>query len=118
MIKAIRGATTAENTAESIISSAKELLEEIFAANQLKTEHIISILFTCTKDLNAAYPAVAAREMGITRASLMCVAEMDVADSLSKCMRVQVLAEMDTRQDQMRHIYLKEATALRPDLIK
>ena len=116
MIRAIRGATVAENTAKSIKQNAGELLKRIFEANRLDTGQIISILFTCTKDLNTAYPAAAAREMGIVNASLMCAQEMDVAGSLTGCIRVQVLAEMDCGQGEVRHVYLKEAAALRPDL--
>jgi len=116
MIKAIRGATTAENTSDSIIADTKELLQEILKANNLGVDQIISILFTATADLDAAYPAIAARELGMTQAALMCVQEMYVAESLPKCIRVQVTAETDTLQKDVRHVYLKEARSLRPDL--
>jgi len=117
MIRAIRGATTAENTKENIIGNTRQLLEEIVKSNSLEIDQIVSILFTCTKDLNAAYPAVAAREMGITHAALMCVQEMDVVGSLPRCIRVQVTVAIDIPQKDVRHIYLKEARALRPDLL-
>jgi len=116
MVRAIRGAITAENTADSITYNTKLMLEEIISVNKLEYPQIVSIIFTCTKDLDAAYPAVAAREMGILDASLMCVSEMDVAGSLRRCVRVQILAETDASQSEMRHVYLKEAAALRPDL--
>ncbi|MCL2350503.1 MAG: chorismate mutase [Defluviitaleaceae bacterium] len=113
---AIRGAICAENTPQSIESHAAELLTEIFKANDLNIEDIIAITFTCTKDLNAAYPARAARAMGLAYASLMCVQEMDVQNSLQKCIRVQVLAQKDARQNEAKHIYLGAVKALRPDL--
>jgi len=117
MIKAIRGATTAENTSDSIIADTKELLQEILKANNLGVDQIISILFTATADLDAAYPAIAARELGMTQAALMCVQEMDVVGSLPRCIRVQVTVAIDIPQKDVRHIYLKEARALRPDLL-
>jgi len=117
MIRAIRGATTAENTSDGIIQSTDQLLREILAANTLVLDRIIAVTFTCTEDLDAAYPAVAARKMGMTDASLMCAQEMRVPGSLQKCIRVQVLAETDVAQRDVRHIYLKEARVLRPDLI-
>jgi len=117
MIRAIRGATTAENTKESIIESTTELLEKMLTANNLGIDQIISMTFTATEDLDAAYPAVAAREMGMTNVSLMCAQEMRVVGSLQNCIRVQVLAETNAAQRDVRHVYLKEARLLRPDLI-
>ena len=117
MIRAIRGATTAENTKDSIEAATTELLQEVLAANNLEIDQIVSILFTATTDLDAAYPAAAARVMGMTNVSLMCVQEMCVVGSLQRCIRAQVLAEIDIAQSDVRHIYLKEARQLRPDLI-
>ena len=116
MIRAIRGAVTAENTAESITTNTRLMLKKILSANNLGIDEIISVVFTCTKDLNAVYPAVAAREIGLTAASLMCMAEMDVPGSLPGCVRVQVLAETDLAQNEITHAYLKGARILRPDL--
>lgn len=114
-ISAIRGATTAENTVESILENTKELLKEVLSANNLQIEDLFSVIFTCTKDLDAAYPAAAAREMGITKASLMCAQEMHVKGSLEKCIRLQVLAKNPFCREPV-HVYLKKAKALRPDL--
>ena len=116
MIRAIRGAVTCENTRESICEGAKVMLEQIISKNALEIEQVVAVTFTCTKDLNAAYPAIAAREIGLTAASLMCLAEMDVPGSLEKCVRVQVLAEMDVPQKDVRHVYLRDARVLRLDL--
>jgi len=117
MIMSIRGATTAENCKKSIIDNTRQLLEEIMKFNCLEIDQVVSILFTCTKDLNAAYPAVAAREMGIVHAALMCAQEMDVPGSLPQCIRVQVTAATGIPQKEAKHIYLKEARGLRPDLL-
>ena len=116
MIKCIRGAITAENnTREDILLNTRQLLKEIIEANDIKIEDIVSILFTATKDLNAAYPAVAARELGIVDASLMCMQEMYVVGSLEMCIRVQMSVETEKAQKDMKFVYLKEAEVLRPD---
>ena len=113
----IRGAITTENTKEDIIESTKILLTEIIQVNGIETEDIISIMFTATQDLTKAAPAAAAREMGILNAALMCLSEMKVEDSLRKCIRVQLNAEVkDISQNQAKHIYLRKARSLRPDL--
>ena len=81
----IRGAVTVDaNTREDILLNTRNLLKEIINQNSLKIEDIVSVLFTATRDLDAAYPAVAARELGIVSASLMCAQEMYVRDSLEK----------------------------------
>jgi len=118
MLYAIRGAICAENSSESIWGRTRELLEEILRANTLDIDNIVSIIFTCTKDLNQAYPAVSAREMGILHASLMCMAEMDVVGSMEGCIRVQVMAYMGVPQNQVKHIYMGRARALRPDIVE
>ena len=116
-IVAIRGAITAENTKESILEATTMLLEAVLSANQIEKKSIIQITFTCTKDLDAVYPAVAARQMGITSAALMCMQEMEVKGSLEKCIRIAVLCQgNDWEQHTVKHQYLKEAKRLRPDL--
>lgn len=114
---AIRGAITAENTRESILCQTKALLEAVLMANQVKIEEIIQITFTCTKDLDAAYPAIAARELGITEAALMCMQEMEVVGSLEHCIRIALICTSSiVTQKTARHQYLGEACKLRPDL--
>ena len=113
----IRGAVTVDaNTREDILLNTRNLLKEIINQNSLKIEDIVSVLFTATRDLDAAYPAVAARELGIVSASLMCAQEMYVRDSLEKCIRVQVEAETVKSQADVRFVYLKDAVKLRPDI--
>lgn len=116
----IRGAiTTKFNTKEAILEATRLMLEAIIEANGLQIEHIVQIHFSATKDLDAVYPAVAARNIGITSASLMCFQEMYVVGSLEKCIRVDVLVEQEgLTRDNVKHQYLRDAKRLRPDLVK
>lgn len=115
----IRGAITVDyNTREDILENTIIMLQEIIAQNQLQIEDIVSILFTATKDLDAVYPAVAARQLGIVNASLMCAQELYIENSLKMCVRAQVTIETDKKQKDMKFVYLKGATKLRPDLVK
>lgn len=115
----IRGAITVEtNTKEDILLNTRQLLKEMIETNEIGIEDIVSILFSATKDLDAAYPAVAARELGIIDASLMCVQEMYVKDSLPMCIRVQLCIETEKKQKDMNFVYLKDAVVLRPDIAK
>lgn len=116
-VRAIRGAVTVpENTKISILEGTKELLVEIIKRNNLKEDDIISAVFTVTSDLNAAFPAVAARELGWTDISLMCTNEIDVPGSLRNCVRVLIHINTDKSNNEMKHVYLKGAAILRPDL--
>lgn len=117
-ISSIRGATTAEkNNREDILQATRELLGKILDSNKLEIDDITSILFTCTKDLTAVYPAVAARDLNITQAALMCMQEMYVEGSLPMCIRVMLTCQCDKKQSEVRHIYLREAKKLRPDIV-
>jgi len=118
-LRCVRGATTvAENEREAILSAAEEMLAAIFSANGIQTDDIISILFTATKDITKAYPAEAARRLGVVNAGLCCYAEMHVEGSLPLCVRTLVNIETEKKQNEMRHIYLRGASGLRPDLKK
>lgn len=117
-IIAIRGAITVDRNSENdIIKNTKELILKIEEANNIERKKVISIIFSATKDLNAAYPAKAARELGYIHSGLMCFNEMEVKDSLDKCIRVMMLYSGDTCQSNVRHVYLKNAKKLRPDLL-
>ncbi|GHV41499.1 hypothetical protein FACS189490_08540 [Clostridia bacterium] len=118
LTKSARGAITAENTKESILSQAETLLAAIMEKNGVKNEDVSSVIFSCTKDLNAVYPAVAARKLGLTEAALFCVSEMDVIGSLPLCVRVLLNFDTDKRQSEVAHVYLDGAKKLRPDLVK
>ena len=114
----IRGAiTVAEDTRESILEAAREILLQIIKKNNVDLSQIVDVFFTTTKDLSAVYPAVAAREIGIVQAGLVCVTEMDVKGSLPMCLRVLLHVELPgKKQADMEHIYLRGAEVLRPDL--
>ncbi len=113
----IRGATTVEhNTREAIVAAARELLEALIARNGIVSAHVASALFTTTTDLDAEFPAVAAREIGWDNVALMCGHEMRVPGGLERCLRVLVHLNTDREQSEMQHVYLRGATALRPDV--
>lgn len=114
----IRGATTCKhNTEKDILLASRELVETIILFNQINQDDIAAIMFTTTRDLNAAYPARAVRDMGWSISPLLCFQEMDVENSLERCIRVLVLWNTDKRSDQIQHVYLREARRLRPDLV-
>jgi chorismate mutase len=117
-VRGIRGATTVEsNTREAILDATRELLGEIISANKIATEDVASATFTTTTDLNAEFPAVVARnEFGWTDIALMCGHEMDVPGSLRMCLRIMLIVNSETPQNEVCHIYQRGASALRPDL--
>jgi chorismate mutase len=115
--RGIRGAISVDaNSAEAIVAAARELLEHIVAANDLAVDDVASVIFSATADLDAAYPARAAREMGWVDTPLLCMQEMAVAGSLARCIRVLVHWNTDRSAEQVRHVYLGQARALRPDV--
>ncbi|MFC1510925.1 chorismate mutase [Candidatus Margulisiibacteriota bacterium] len=112
--RGIRGATTVKkNSREEILAATKELLSEILKANQLKVEDIASVIFSATEDLNASFPAEAARELGWQDTSLLCTREIAVPGSLPKCIRVLLLVNSDQPQKEIKNIYLRAAISLR-----
>jgi chorismate mutase len=115
----IRGATSVyANDLDAIIRATRDLLERIVAANDLQVEDVASVLFTATPDLDAAYPARAAHEMGWVNTPLLCSQEMAVTGSLPHCIRVLVLWNTTRCSEQIQHVYIGDACALRPDLVK
>jgi chorismate mutase len=114
--RGIRGAITVpENKKEAIGAATKELLQKMVEVNEVKISDIACILFTTTSDLNAAFPAAAARELGWTEVPLLCGHEMNVPGSLPGCLRVLVLFNTDKRNDEMVHVYLGGAVTLRDE---
>jgi chorismate mutase len=112
--RGIRGATTVDaNTKGSIYASTKELLREMIKANGVKQDDMASIIFTATDDLNAAFPAKAAREMGFENIPLLCSREINVPNSLQSCLRILILFNTSKKPDDIQHIYLKGAADLR-----
>jgi chorismate mutase len=116
-VRGLRGATTVEsNTREEILAKTQELLEIMIKENSISVDDIASAIFSVTEDLNAEYPAVAARKIGWIYTPLFCAREIDVAKSLRRCIRVLLHINSDKKQDEMLHIYLYDAKKLRPDL--
>ncbi|HEY9855275.1 MAG TPA: chorismate mutase [Stenomitos sp.] len=116
-VRAIRGAiTVSENTREAILSATRELLTGLIEGNGLEPDELISANFTMTPDLNAVFPAEAAREMGWNHVPLLCMSEIGVPGALPRCVRVMVHTYTAREANQIKHLYLREAVRLRPDL--
>ena len=114
--RGIRGAiTVVENDADMILAATRELLQAIIAANGVQEKDVASVLFTVTTDLDAVYPAVAARQLGWTHTALMCAQEIPVPGSLPRCIRVLVHWNTEREIDEIQHVYLHDACRLRPD---
>jgi chorismate mutase len=117
MVRAIRGAITVENNdKDEILQATKQLLEKIISDNNVAKEDIVDIIFTLTPDLNAVFPARAAREIGFSNVPLMCMSEIPIDGALEKCIRILLTTNTEKSQNEIKHIYLKNAVALRPDL--
>lgn len=115
----VRGATTVEIDSKfEIHEAAKELILKIIDSNKFSTDNIISIIFTCTKDLTSAYPAEAARALGIRHAGLLCIQEMYVENSLERCIRLMIQVNEEKPQNEVKHVYLRNAVNLRRDLLQ
>lgn len=118
-VRGVRGAITVEdNTAQAIRKATKELLQQIIEKNDINLEDISCVIFTLTQDLDALYPAVAAREIGFTNVPLLCLNEMKIQGSMEKVLRVLFLINTDKTQEEIKHVYLGQAQKLRPDLIE
>ena len=112
---ALRGAITVErNDSESILEGTTELVREVMDRNKLAPEDMVSCIFTCTEDLNAEFPAVAARRLGLSGVPLLCAREIDVPGSMQRVIRL--LLHCYTGGAEPQHVYLREARALRRDL--
>lgn len=115
-LRALRGATTVEaNVATQILDATEELVRAVLERNQLAVEDLVSCIFTCTNDLDAEFPAVAARRMGLDQVPLICAREIAVPGSLPRVIRLMLHAYAPPEQA-ARHVYLREAAALRRDL--
>lgn len=114
--RGVRGATTAEaNTREAILSATRELLERIIVRNEVHEEDVASVFFTVSDDLDAEYPALAARQLGWVDAALLCAREIPVrGQTVARCVRVLLHVNTDRTAKEIRHVYLRGAVALRP----
>ena len=117
-IRGIRGAITVEeDRAESILAATGKLLTAMLEANpSLRSKDVASVIFTLSPDLCSAYPARAARQLGWVNVPLLCAQEIAVPGGLPRCIRVLIHWNTDLAQSQIKHVYLKEALILRPDL--
>ena len=114
--RGIRGATTAENnTPEEILKATRQLLALMIRQNGIEPEDVASAIFSTTTDLDAEFPALAARQLGWFDVALMCVHELDVPGSLRHCIRILLHWNTDKAPNEIVHIYVKEAARLRPD---
>ncbi len=117
--RGVRGATTADaNTREEILKATRQLLALIIRQNGINPADVASAVFSTTEDLDAEFPAMAARQLGWLDVALMCTHELDVPKSLRRCIRVLLHWNTDTPSNQITHVYIKEAARLRPDLRK
>jgi chorismate mutase len=119
-VRGIRGAITVEsNTRESIVAAAKLLLEEMVKQNEVDVDDIVSVLLTTTQDLQATFPAQAARLLeGWEYVPLMCAQEIPVPGSLPSCIRVMMHVNTEKSAREIHHVFLRDAVSLRPDLAK
>ncbi|WP_138416976.1 chorismate mutase [Aquibacillus sediminis] len=120
MIRGIRGATTvAQNNEAEMLDHTQQLIEEMVHANQVEPSDIASVFISLTADLNATFPAKALRNIGRewTYVPVMCMKEIEVPNSLEKCIRVMMTVNTEHSQQAIHHVYHYEAKKLRPDLI-
>lgn len=116
-VRGIRGAITVEeNSKKHILTGTKELLLALQKENNFKPSDIVSIFFSVTPDLNAIFPATAARELGWDKVPLFDMQEIPVVGSLPKCIRILILINCAKSQEEIKHCYLKGALILRQDL--
>jgi chorismate mutase len=116
-VRALRGATTLEHDErDHLFARTQELIAALLERNDLDEDDLISIVFTATDDVHAAYPAEAAREAGITHVPLLCTRELDIDGGIERCVRVLVHAYTPRTPRELRHVYLHDARQLRTDL--
>lgn len=117
--RGIRGATTADsNSKNDILTATRQLLALMIRSNGIETEDVASAMFSLTSDLNAEFPALAARQLGWLDVPLLCTYEVDVPGSLRSCIRILIHWNTDKPQSEVKHVYIKDAMRLRPDLSK
>ena len=117
--RGVRGATTVtENSREAILNATRQMLALLIRRNQIQSTDVASAIFTVTKDLDAEFPALAARQLGWLEVPLLCGYEIEVPGSLPRCIRVLVHWNTEVLQSEIQHIYIHDAVRLRPDLSK
>lgn len=115
--RSIRGAITCDaNTVEEITNATQELVRAVISENAVEITDIVNIWFTVSPDLNASFPATAARAIGLEGVPLMCASEIAVPGSLEKCIRMMLTMNSTKSQNEISHVYLRGAKVLRNDL--
>ena len=118
-VRGVRGAVTvAADDPEAIHAATHELLGEIVRRNDIDVEDIASVMFTLTPDIRAAFPALAARDMGWTHVPMLHAVEVDVPGAIERCIRVLMHVNTAASMAEIEHVYLREAERLRPDLVR
>lgn len=118
-LRALRGATTVdEDTREQVFDRVTALLEQLFEANDIEHDDLVSVIFTATDDIHSVFPATAARKFGLGDVPLLCARELDIEDSTPRCIRVLVHLETERSKAELHHVYLEGARNLRDDLPK
>jgi chorismate mutase len=117
--RGVRGATTVESDSrDEILASTRQLLALMIRLNGIESRDVGSALFTTTVDVNAEFPALAARQLGWLDVPLICTHELDVPGSLPRCIRILLNWNTTKSQQEITHVYIKDAVRLRPDLSK
>lgn len=119
MTRGLRGATTVkENNEQEILENTQRLVEEMIELNRVEPELVSHVFISVTNDLNAVFPAKSLRQIpGWTYVPVMCMREIDVPGSLPKCIRIMMVVNTETAQEEIQHVYHHEAVQLRPDLV-
>jgi chorismate mutase len=118
-IWAVRGAITIpEDTPEAVLAATRELLQALLEANEMISDNLVSILFTVTPDIHSEFPAVAARQLGLTDTPLTCAQEIAKDGALPLCIRVLIHFYTSLAKNELKPVYLREAMRLRPDLAR
>jgi chorismate mutase len=116
-VRAVRGATQLErDEREHLVASVEELVSEVLRQNDLSVADLISVVFTATPDIRSEFPAFAARRLGIGDVPLLCAQELDIAGAMPLVIRMLAHIETTSARDEIRHVYLRGAAALRRDL--
>ena len=117
MVRAVRGAIQVDrDDPADVVAGTRELIAEVISRNELGPADLISIVFTVTPDLTSCFPAGAARDLGLVDVPLLCATEVDVPGALPRVVRLLAHIESERPRSAVRHVYLRGAARLRPDL--
>lgn len=117
--RGVRGATTTDaNSRDEILTATRQLLALMIRVNDIQADDVASAIFSLTSDLDAEFPALAARQLGWLDVPLLCTYEVNVPGSLRRCIRILLNWNTEKSQSEIQHVYIKDAVRLRPDLSK